>query len=341
MRWPACSFAGGVLLSLLFPGIASLAQEEAGALVTPQSVLGQAGYEAAALQIALDRRGFGCGAIDGSIGAKTRQALLDFRYTAAEPLAEEAARRRLLEGSVPPFVRYEVTTNDLEQVGEAPADWEAASLLKAMACRTLVEWLGEKFHVEPGFLRRLNPGVADWGNALVGCRIDVPNVRPESRRFRIEQIAIDTTCFRLRGYDGKGRLICSFPCSIARDRAKVPSGVLKVVNVAAHPNYTFDPDKFPESPRARAIGRKLILPPGPRNPVGVYWISLSLPGYGVHGTPYPESIGSMESHGCFRLCNWDAHSVGQSVTLGMPVLLDEPPRILQSGSGPTEGGSGG
>jgi lipoprotein-anchoring transpeptidase ErfK/SrfK len=99
--------------------------------------------------------------------------------------------------------------------------------------------------------------------------------------------------------------------------------------VAPHPNYTFDPANFPESARAQEIGRKLILPPGPRNPVGVYWVSLSLPGYGIHGTPHPETIGNMESHGCFRLCNWDAQALGESLILGTPVYLDAPPRILR------------
>ena len=141
----------------------------------------------------------------------------------------------------------------------------------------------------------------------------------------VRQVIIDTHGFRLRGYDARGRMVCSFPCSIARDRAKVPAGELKVVNVAPHPNYTFDPANFPESARAREIGHRLILPPGPRNPVGVYWVSLSQPGYGIHGTPHPETIGNMESHGCFRLCNWDALTLGQAAFLGMPVRLDVAP----------------
>ena len=61
--------------------------------------------------------------------------------------------------------------------------------------------------------------------------------------------------------------------------------------VAPDPNYTFDPEVFPESAEARALGRKLVLPPGPNNPVGVAWIGLDKPGYGIHGTPRPEDVG--------------------------------------------------
>jgi lipoprotein-anchoring transpeptidase ErfK/SrfK len=301
----------------------------AGLPVRAEPVLARAVRETATLQIALDRRGFGVGLIDGQPGRKTLQALLDFRYVTTNALPEPEARQQLLEDPVPAFVWYEVTPEDLAQVGPAATDWEEASQMPAMLCRSLPEWLSEKFHATDGFLRRLNPSVTNWGAGLVGRRICVPNVRPEPVKFGVRQIVVDTECFRVRGYDAKGRMLCSFPCSIARERAKVPVGELRVANVAPRPNYTFDPVNFPESARAQQIGRKLILPPGPRNPVGIYWISLSQPGYGMHGTPRPETIGNMESHGCFRLCNWDAQTLGQGIALGTPVRLDIPPVILK------------
>jgi lipoprotein-anchoring transpeptidase ErfK/SrfK len=79
---------------------------------------------------------------------------------------------------------------------------------------------------------------------------------------------------------------------------------------------------FPESEEARQLGRKLILPPGPNNPVGRAWIGLSLPGYGIHGTPDPEKVGRTESHGCFRLANWDAIALLGLVSIGLPVIVE-------------------
>ena len=35
-----------------------------------------------------------------------------------------------------------------------------------------------------------------------------------------------------------------------------PAGELRVATIALDPNYTFDPAVFPESPEARAVGRK-------------------------------------------------------------------------------------
>ena len=135
------------------------------------------------------------------------------------------------------------------------------------------------------------------------------------------RIEIDCASFRLRAYAADGKLLSSVPCSIARERSKVPAGELKVAAFAPDPVYVFDPANFPESPASQAIGRKLIIPPGPNNPVGVYWLSLSLPGYGIHGTSRPETIGSAESHGCFRLTNWDIVTVAHMVTAGTGVDL--------------------
>jgi lipoprotein-anchoring transpeptidase ErfK/SrfK len=94
---------------------------------------------------------------------------------------------------------------------------------------------------------------------------------------------------------------------------------LHVIAVAPDPNYTFDPAVFPESAEARELGRKLILQPGPNNPVGIVWIGLDKSGYGIHGTPRPEEVGRTESHGCFRLANWNARYLLQFVAVGTSV----------------------
>ena len=92
--------------------------------------------------------------------------------------------------------------------------------------------------------------------------------------------------------------------------------------IGNNPNYTFDPAVFPESAEGRALKRKLLIPPGPNNPVGIAWIGLSRPGYGIHGTPVPEQVGRTESHGCFRLANWNADYLRQMVWVGMPVSVE-------------------
>ena len=76
----------------------------------------------------------------------------------------------------------------------------------------------------------------------------------------------------LEAFDAQTNLLAHFPCSIAAQVEKRPVGELHVVVIAPNPNYTLDPELFPESAELQAIGHKLILPPGPNNPVGVAWI---------------------------------------------------------------------
>jgi len=99
-----------------------------------------------------------------------------------------------------------------------------------------------------------------------------------------------------------------------------------VVAVALNPNYTFRPEMWPEV--KEKITGPLTIPPGPRNPVGRCWVALSLPGYGMHGTPNPELIGKTGSHGCFRLANWDAVRLGKMVESGNRVRFSDQPTAL-------------
>jgi lipoprotein-anchoring transpeptidase ErfK/SrfK len=88
------------------------------------------------------------------------------------------------------------------------------------------------------------------------------------------------------------------------------------------PDYTFDPEIFTESEEGRQLGRRLRIPPGPNNPVGLAWIGLDRSGYGIHGTPDPEKVGRTESHGCFRLANWNARLLLELAWIGLPVVVE-------------------
>lgn len=272
-----------------------------------------------ALQAALDRAGCGVGLIDGRFGERSRNALLDFARKRG--VAENSARAELLADPEPATAFYRVTTEDQADVGAAPKDWLEASAVARMACTSLTELLSERFHVSQRWLTRHNPQLGGDASMAVGMLVTVPNVRPPSWHPAAARLEVDCRVFRLRAYDASGFLVGSFPCSIARDFSRVPGGELRVTAFAPNPNYTFDPAVFPESARARAIGRKLIIPPGPNTPVGVYWLSLSAPGFGIHGTPHPETIGRQESHGCFRMTNWDITTLAAMVEPGIPVAI--------------------
>jgi lipoprotein-anchoring transpeptidase ErfK/SrfK len=234
---------------------------------------------------------------------------------------DTATREELLLED-PPCTTYTVSSNDLARLQPLAPTWLGKSQQTALDYESILELVAEKSFSHPNLIRRLNPGI-DWSNVVAGTTVQVPNAaypEPESKAaFIVIQLANKT----LEAFGAETNLLAHFPCSIARRVEKRPVGQLHVAVLAPNPNYTFDPDVFPESTEAQELKRKLILPPGPNNPVGVAWIGLDRPGYGIHGTPRPEEVGRSESHGCFRLANWNAEYLLRLVVVGTPVYVVE------------------
>ena len=223
----------------------------------------------------------------------------------------DADTRARLTLDAPMLTTYMVTTNDLARLQPLGKTWLAKSQQTALDYETELELVAEKSHSHPELIRRLNPGV-NWTNIAAGTVLQVPDVDYPEPANKAAFVVIHLSDKFLEAFDAETNLLAHFPCSIAANVEKRPVGELHVVVVAPNPNYTLDPELFPESPELQAIGHKLILPPGPNNPVGVAWIGLDKTGYGIHGTPAPEQVGRTESHGCFRLANWDAEYLTQA-----------------------------
>ena len=274
-------------------------------------------------QIALARRALSPGPLDGVLGYQTRAALRAFQQQQGLPMTGtlDAATRARLTLDRPPLSTRTITTNDLTRLLPVSPTWLGKSHQPRLDFASLLELVAEEHRAHPELVRRLNPGV-DWDRALPGLSVVVPEVPAPEINGRPAFLRIRLQARVLTGHDARTNLLFHFPCSIAARAEKRPVGRLTVVTAAEWPNYTFDPALFPESAEARQLNRKLTLPPGPNNPVGVAWIGLDRPGYGIHGTPRPEDVGRTESHGCFRLANWDAALLLRLVWPGLPVYVE-------------------
>lgn len=274
-------------------------------------------------QIALARRGFSCGPIDGVAGAQSATALRAFQQSAgATPTGRlDDDTRALLALDRPPLAQLALDANDLADLHPLGKTWLEKSQQTVLAHETALELVAERSHASPRFIQALNPSVANWSAVTAGTIVSVPDVELAPFPAKAARLEVRLAEHVLEARDADGTLLAHFPVSIARNVEKRPVGELHVTSVIAGPNYTFNPETFPESPEAQAIGRKLIIPPGPNNPVGVAWIGLDRPGYGIHGTPTPEQVGRTESHGCFRLANWDARTLLTLAWVGLPVTV--------------------
>lgn len=275
-----------------------------------------------ALQICLDRRGFSPNAMDGQVGAKTRTALA--AYCAAnglpppKPGEEATAFLRYFHGETNLFTLVEVTAADVAALTKIPGAPAQKAALPHMGYESLNEMFAERGHVTQNTLRRLNPHIV-WTNVTAGTKIKIPEVTPVAIGEKASRIKVSLSSFTVTALDSAGKPMAVFPCSIAKDKAKrPPPGEIKIITQIENPNYTYTPDT---TPRGRKPTRH-IFPPGPNNPVGTVWLGLSIPGYGIHGAPLPERIGRAESHGCFRLANWNAEKLYELVKPGTRVLIE-------------------
>lgn len=274
-------------------------------------------------QIALTRLALSPGSLDGSVGSRTRGAILAFQKQQKLELTGtlDPVTRGRLRLTTPPFTNRVVAAGDLSHLRPLGRTWLAKSEQASLDYESILELVAEASQSHPALIRQLNPEV-NWTNVTVGTVVVVPDVTrpPPAEKASFTRIALEQRT--LRAFDASTNVIAHFPCSVARFAEKRPVGELHVLVFATNPNYTFDPDNFPESPEARTIDHRLILQPGPNNPVGTVWIGLDRPGYGIHGTPSPDLIGRAESHGCFRLANWNAEYLLQLTWVGMPVYVE-------------------
>lgn len=272
----------------------------------------------AAYQVALERIHFSCGFVDGDQGMRTQRMLRAYQKEHGLPVTGilDPATRAAIGEPGEPFLTYTVTEADIASIMPKPKTWREKAKSARLGYNDIWELLAEKFHCTRGYLKALNREVT---TPVAGTQVIGPKVFPASRLPHAASLRIYLGETSLEALDAQGHVIAFFPCSIAKDKNKRPHGELTVKVVDDHPDYTFDPALFADSAKEEGITHKLRIPPGPRNPVGTTWVGLSLPGYGIHGTPDPEAISRTQSHGCFRLANWNAEKVLKMVQVGTPV----------------------
>jgi L,D-transpeptidase ErfK/SrfK len=127
-----------------------------------------------------------------------------------------------------------------------------------------------------------------------------------------------------------GNLAGAYPVGLGKPTWPTPTGQFHVVQLHKNPTWTV-PISIQEEMRRESEAVLTKVPPGPDNPLGKYWIGLSLSGYGIHGTNAPPSVYQFQSHGCIRLQPEDVEKLFPEIKIGTagqiiyaPVLLAIP-----------------
>ena len=283
------------------------------------------------LQIYLDDHSFGPGKIDGHWGEFVGKALQHFRASQGrQPSGQiDSALHQELQKISPVYTSYTLTDGDLHWVGKVPSKPAGMAKLKRILYRSALDFVSERYHADPAFIRKLNSGL-NLNNLKIGSTIEVPNVQPfqieaiqpvadlpQRPEFAQRIIRVDTKGRMLDLLDAN-RVIASFPITPGSKALPAPIGTWRVVKVTTMPIFRWDEAMLKHGRRSSHF---YIIPPGPRSPVGIVWMGLNKKGIGIHGTDSPDTIGRSASHGCIRLANWDAARLVNQVTVGMTVEI--------------------
>jgi L,D-transpeptidase ErfK/SrfK len=165
--------------------------------------------------------------------------------------------------------------------------------------------IGVREHVGYDHLRRANAG-----NIATAHRLFIPGRHQVSAMTANGLVVNLPELMDFRWKEGK--VVAWYPISIGRitSRWHTPVANLRVVSRQKNPIWY--------CPTWAGGGK---MPSGPRNPLGNRWIGLNSPGYGLHGTDDPTSIGRIVSHGCIR--HFPAHidQLFDITHIGMPVMI--------------------
>ena len=117
-----------------------------------------------------------------------------------------------------------------------------------------------------------------------------------------------------------GKYLRRYALAVGKRSWPTPTGNYHIRNKTKNPTWT-----VPASIQAEmeAMGQTVLekVPPGPKNPLGDYWMGTSAPGVGIHATNRPWSVGHSVSHGCIRMLPDEIETLFPQVEVGLPVKI--------------------
>lgn len=267
------------------------------------------------MQALLDWNHASPGAIDGGWGMNSKKALINFQTMQGLPANGKMdqktwdALNKNIPANKPVLVTYTITEDDVNtNFATMPAGSEAKSKMKGLYYQDIKEMFGERFHMDVRYLDKLNKNK----QYKAGETITVLNTRAPLKQ-RINRVVANKADKTLYAYNDD-KLVATYPTTVGSDSTPSPQGTFKIVNKVKMPWY--------KATVGEGADKKVhMLPPGPNSPVGVVWMGLSKPSYGLHGSPKPEGISRQASAGCVRLTNWDVLEVYANIENGATVEL--------------------
>lgn len=165
-----------------------------------------------------------------------------------------------------------------------------------------------------------NPTVDIWHPAAdTTLVLPTAHLMPAVKR---EGIIINIPLLRLFYFPDPNTVI-TYPISTGKEGWSTPAGQTAIIDKRAHAPWI-----VPESIRIEDPSLPAVIPAGPDNPLGEYVLNLGWPGFLIHGTNRPKTVGKWASHGCIRLFPEDIEALYNAVKIGTPVNIINMPYTM-------------
>jgi L,D-transpeptidase ErfK/SrfK len=156
-----------------------------------------------------------------------------------------------------------------------------------------------------------------------GTATDRPQLAPPALRSGI----VINIPQRLLFFMADGAVVAGYPVGLGRPDWPTFVGAFTIASKEVDPVWDV-PVTIQEE--LRRAGKPVVtrMLPGPANPLGKYWLGLSVAGYGIHGTNAPASISRVQTHGCIRMLASDIEDLFARVEVGTPGAIIYEPIVM-------------
>lgn len=118
-----------------------------------------------------------------------------------------------------------------------------------------------------------------------------------------------------------GEELASYPVGVGKPTTPTPAGEFTITSIVKNPPWTVPASIL----KGKNPPKQKVVPPGPKNPLGVYFLRLNNSSYGIHGTIAPKRLPGAVSHGCVRMKNEDVTELAATVKKGTKVRIIKGP----------------
>jgi L,D-transpeptidase ErfK/SrfK len=205
----------------------------------------------------------------------------------------------------------------------------AADVDYLVAAGETFESIGERLGVDPIVIARRN---VKWVRATLpaGTKLSIEGYRAVPSAIAIG-LAINIPQ-RLLFVRNRAGALLAMPIGAGRPTWPTPLGEFIVVRKETDPTWDV-PLSIQAEMAAQGRAPTASVPPGPQNPLGKFWIGLSFPAIGIHGTNAPSSVPGLTTHGCIRVRPAQIEQLFELASIGMRgVVVYQPLLLVVDGS---------